>query len=373
MREPRGAADPSDVASPEQPADAGGGGASERDNVPYPVDPTGASAAYDRWDSAGPADRVRLEGGSPALVRWTQRIEDRAPKAGGIVGFWLSVYARFARHRGTVLAGGLAFFALLSLVPAALSLGVVVAIFLEPAQFVSDVKEALAQNPDLLKGIEPLLDQIAAVSKTTLRSLGIAGLIGFLLSLYAASRFVYVGRQVLDVAFELEPQHPSVLSRAVALGVTLVAEVMIIAAVVSLTLLPRVLDALGLAESVSQGLRVIRLPAALIVIYLVLTAAMRFGIRARRAVPWLNPGAALGTGLIVLGTIGLGWYLSVSSTYSQIVAVLGGVIALEIWLYVIGLAIVGSAEIEGMLLGFRRRDVAFPMWGAAPTDGDQRP
>ena len=47
-----------------------------------------------------------------------------------------------------------------------------------------------------------------------------------------------------------------------------------------------------------------------------------------------------------------------SSTYSQIVAVLGGVIALEIWLYLIGLAIVGSAEIEGMRLGFRRRDRA---------------
>ena len=59
----------------------------------------------------------------------------------------------------------------------------------------------------------------------------------------------------------------------------------------------------------------------------------------------------------MLGTLGLGWYLSVSTTYSQIVAVLGGVIALEIWLYVVGLAVVGSAEIEGIRLGFRRRDL----------------
>ena len=103
-----------------------------------------------------------------------------------------------------------------------------------------------------------------------------------------------------------------------------------------------------------------RLPLAILVVYLMLTAAMRFGIRARRAVRWLNLGAALGTLLIVLGTVGLGWYLSVSSTYSQIVAVLGGVIALEIWLYLLGLAIVGSAEIEGMRLGFRRRDVVLP-------------
>ncbi len=304
-----------------------------------------------------PADRVREEGGSPALVRWTERIDDHVPEAGDHVGFWVSVYARFARHRGSVLAGGLAFFALLSLVPAVLSLGAVVAMFFDPAQFVTSVEDALSVNPELLAALQPFLDQIAALSPTGPGSLGIAGFVGFALSLYAASRFVYVGRQVLDIAFELEPQHPSMLGRAIAVLITLVAEVLLIALVLALTLIPRVLDALSIGESVSASLRLVRLPLAILVVYLMLTAAMRYGIRARRAVRWLNLGAALGTLLIVLGTVGLGWYLSVSSTYSQIVAVLGGVIALEIWLYLIGLAIVGSAEIEGMRLGFRRRDL----------------
>jgi hypothetical protein len=75
---------------------------------------------------ADPADRVREEGGSPSLVLWTGRIDQHVPTAGDRVGFWAAVYARFARHRGSVLAGGLAFFALLSLVPAFLSLGAVV-------------------------------------------------------------------------------------------------------------------------------------------------------------------------------------------------------------------------------------------------------
>ncbi len=353
MPEPRGPREPRDPSEPTEPVE--------------PTEPA------EPWDAAAPGDRVRFEGGSPPLVRWTERIDSWAPRAGPVVGFWLSVYARFSRHRGTVLAGGLAFFALLSMVPAALSLGVVVAIFLDPAQFVADVEEALAQNSELLKGLTPFLEQIEGLSPTRLNSLGLAGLVGFLLALYAASRFVYVGRQVLDVAFELEPQHPSVLSRAVAVAVTLVVQVVIIAALITLTLLPKLLDALGLAEAVSLSLRIIRLPAALIVIYLLLTASMRFGIRARRAVAWRNLGAALGTGLILLGSIGLGWYLSVSATYSQIVAVLGGVIAPEIWLFPIGLAIVGSAEIEGMRRGFRRRDVAHPVGGAPPATGDRRP
>ncbi len=353
MPEPRSAREPSDAAEQREPSE--------------PVAPA------EPWDTAHPADRVRYEGGSPPLVRWTERIDGWAPRAGPVVGFWLSVYARFSRHRGTVLAGGLAFFALLSMVPAALSLGVVVAVFVDPAQFVAAVEEALAGNSELLKGLTPFLEEIEGLSPTRFNSLGLAGLVGFLLSLYAASRFVYVGRQVLDIAFELEPQHPSVLSRAVAVAVTLVVQVVIIVALITLTLVPKLLDALGLAEAVSLGLRIVRLPAALIIIYLLLTASMRFGIRARRAVPWLNHGAALGTGLILLGSIGLGWYLSVSATYSQIVAVLGGVIALEIWLFLVGLAIVGSAEIEGMRLGFRRRDVARPPGDAGPATGDRRP
>jgi membrane protein len=329
-------------------------GNSPRDGEPRDSEPP------DPWVAAQPADRVREEGGSPALVRWTERIDDHAPQAGDRVGFWVAVYARFARHRGSVLAGGLAFFALLSLVPAVLSLGAVVAMFLDPAQFVASVEDAFASNPELLSALTPFLDQISVLSPTSPGSLGLAGLVGFGLSLYAASRFVYVGRQVLDIAFELEPQHPSVLSRAVAVLITLMAEVLIVALVLALTLVPRILDALAVGESVSASLRLVRVPLAILVVYLLLTAAMRFGIRARRAVRWLNLGAALGTLLIVLGTVGLGWYLSASSTYSQIVAVLGGVIALEIWLYLIGLAIVGSAEIEGMRLGFRRRDLAVP-------------
>jgi membrane protein len=222
---------------------------------------------------------------------------------------------------------------------------------------VASVEDAFSSNPELMTALQPFLDQIAALSPTSPGSLGLAGFVGFALSLYAASRFVYVGRQVLDIAFELAPQHPSVLGRAIAVLITLAAQILIIALVLTLTLVPRVLEELGVGESVSASLRLVRLPLAFLVVYLMLTAAMRFGIRVRRAVRWWNLGAGLGTLLIALGTVGLGWYLSVSSTYSQIVAVLGGVIALEIWLYVVGLAIVGSSEIEGMRLGFRRRDL----------------
>jgi membrane protein len=306
------------------------------------------------------AQRVREEGASPAIVKWVDRVERHLPAAAPAVGFWSTVYARFARHRGSVLAGGLAFFGLLSLVPSLLSLGALVAVLYNPADFAADVESVLAERPDALAALEPTLDSIARLSDTTLTSIGTAGLISLAVSLYAASRFVYVGRQVLDITFEQVPQPPSLLSRGIAILITLLAQVAIVVGVIALTLVPRILEVFGIADEGGSMIRLARAPLALLLVYALLTLAMRFGTRARRVVGWLNLGALVGTAGILLGTYGLGWYLSVSVTYSQIVAILGGVIALELWLYVVGLAIVVSAEIEGIRCGFRRRDPLTP-------------
>lgn len=284
--------------------------------------------------------------------------EKRARRLAPGIGLGVAVYGRLVRHRGTVLAAGLAFFALFALVPSLVSLGVVVALLFDPAAFAAQVEKLLADRPDILANVEPFLDEIASVGHASLASIGLTGLITLGLSLYAASKYIYVGRQVLDIAFEVEPRIPSLISRAFAMLIVLVAQVAIAAAVIATTVLPRILDALGVGDSYTDAIRLFRVPVAAIVVYLLLTASMRFGIQARRAVGWLNVGATFGTAVILLGTAGLGWYLSFSDTYSQAIAVLGGVIALEVWLYVVSLAMVGAAEIEGVRLGFRRRDLA---------------
>lgn len=303
-----------------------------------------------------PVERVSEEGASPFILGWVTRIDRHLPAAGPTVAFWASVYARFARHRGSVLAGGLAFFGLLSLVPAILSLGAIVALLFDPASFAAQLEALLADRPEAAAVLDPIVAQLGTLSDTTLTTIGLTGLVSIALSLYAASRFLYVGRQVLDVAFELDPQPPNMLSRAIAIAITLVAQLAIAFGLVALTVVPRILDALGIGTVYSVTAEYLQLPVLAVIVYLILTASMRFGTNARRVVGWLNVGAPIGTLIILGGTLGLGWYLSVSSTYSQIVAILGGVVALEIWLYVLGLGIVVSAEIEGLRNGFRRRD-----------------
>lgn len=302
-------------------------------------------------------ERVRAEGGSAALIKWMGRIDAHLPGLAPTIGFWATVYARFARHRGPVLAGGLAFFALLSLVPAVVSLAALATLLLGSAEFIEDVEALLGKDGEVVGWTRALLEGALEVSATDLRTLGVAGLVSLGVSLYAASRFVYVARLVLDISFEQEPEPPSVLWRVMAVALTLALQVAIVVLVAVLAIVPRLLDRLGLELVYLTIVKVIQLPLVIGLVYLMLTVGMRYSTRARPAVGWANVGALVGTVVIALGTVGLGWYLSVSVTLSQLLATLGGVIALELWLFVVCTGVVVAAEIEGVRQGFSRRDV----------------
>lgn len=301
----------------------------------------------DETTSPGVA-RVVREGASPGLTRTVRIIDDRSAALGGLVGFWVSVYTRFSRHRGTVLAGGLAFFGFLSVVPGVISMASLAALFVDPAQLADELQQVAVHHPEGQTLVDALISQLDKVDATTVGALGVAGLVSIGIAIYAASRFVYVGRQVLDIAFDQAQRPPSLLTKVFAVGVTLLAQLAVALGLVMLTLVPTILDALGIGSLYSATAGHLRIPIAVLSVYLVLTLALRYGTKVRRVVGWASLGALVGTCVILVGTLGLGWYLSRSATYSEIISALGGVVALQLWLYLIGLAIVFAAETEAV-------------------------
>ncbi len=339
------------------PESAGVGAAGAGESEPG----TGSGADIDDAESAtrvgirGSVELARSEHASPSVVTWVQRLgrplPDRVLRG---IWFWVAVYSRFARHRGPVLAGGLAFFGLLSLVPAFLSLASVATLLIEPASIAAAADTILANNPQAAETLQPIFDLAHEAATAGSSSASLTAMVSLGVSLYAASRFIYVGHQVLDIAFETAPKPPTLLKRMAAIAVTLLAQLAFVVGILVLGLVPRVLGVLGIAEAYEAALRILRQPLMVVAVYLLLTASVRYGIRLGRSVPWLNPGAAAGTLIVAIGTGGLSWFLHVSRTYSEIVTVLGGVIALELWLYVIGIGIVVSAETEGVRHRLRR-------------------
>ncbi len=325
---------------------------------PLPAGPDGWAGAPEptaqRTEHLSPVDLARQAGASETMVGWVGRVDDLNPTAGSATGFVARVYGRYSRHRGAILAGGLAFFATLSLVPALISLGALGSLLVDPADLVDGIRELLVNQPEFLSTLDPVLDEVSGMEQASIGSIGVRGVISIVVFVYAASRFVYVVRQVLDTAFELKPQPPSLMSRGLAILVTVAIQLAIAVLLVALGFVPRVLDQLQIGVEIGDAIRLLRLPMAALISYLILTSLMRFGVGRRRLVGWANLGSVVGTVVVIGGTLGLSWYLSFSSTYATVIATLGTVIALQIWLYIVGAAIVIAAEVEGVRLGLRR-------------------
>lgn len=296
---------------------------------------------------------------SPMLLRLVGWAGRRWPRLAGPVDVVSAVGARFGRHRGGILAAGFAYFALLAIVPAAIALGSVAALLGGPQALSDALDRAVAQVPSLNGSAEDVLrGLIAVVESTSSTSFGITTIVALLIALYASSRVLVTGSQILDLAFDQPPRERDWLVRIVSAVTVLVLLVVLVGSVIVLQALPRVRELLGLATSSSWWSTALQVTVVVVVVYLVFAAAYRIGAPREANVPWWNGGALLATTGVLLGTIGTAIYLQFSGQLGAAIAVLGGALVLQLLLYVVGVALVVGAELEAILA--RRADVIEP-------------
>lgn len=311
-----------------------------------------------REDEAVPHDRTSLTAGesaSPMLVRAVGWAGTRWPFLAGPVDIASAVAARFGRHRGSILSAGFAYFALLAVVPAAIALGSVAALLGGPTALNDALDRAVARVPELSGTSETVLrGLIEVVESTSSAAFGITTVVALLIALYASSRILVTGMQVLDLAFDRPPRERGWLVRLISAVVVLVVLVGLVAAIIAIQALPRLRELFGTVSQsvVASG---VQFGVVLIIVYLVFAASYRIGAPSSARVPWWNGGAVLATAGVLLGTIGTGIYLQLSGQLGAAVAVLGGAVVVQLLLYVVGVSLVLGAELEAVLA--RRPDV----------------
>lgn len=252
--------------------------------------------------------------------------------------------------RVTGLAAEVAFWSLLSLVPAAL----VLASLLGSAQsvFGSDVaaraedrivdvlNDALgAGGDDFVRGVESLF----AEPRPGLLS------VALLLALWTGSRVVAAVTNALDVIGGVRQRRSWLVRRlwGVALGVGSL--VVVTGVLVVLVILPLGGSTVGGAAA-----------AVLVVAAVVLWLAVLFSVASSHRRPFRAQlrGAALAAALVIVFTVGFRVYLAVQAD-NVVVFGLGGVLVALLWLYLLGLALLVGAE-------------ANEVWAAPPASGDHR-
>lgn len=265
---------------------------------------------------------------------------------------WRDVLVRTWSEAGedrlTSVAGAVAFFTLLALVPGLSVLISIYGLFTEPQQAYGQIGAIAAYLPDAGRQIiedqaERLTSQpSAALSLNLFLSLGIA-----IWSANAAIKGLFDG---LNVIYGETEKRSFLWFNAVSLMTTLGAIALLMAALFVIAVIPALMATLPFAGQLEWAVTFLRWPAFFIVAVGSISLLYWIGPSRRRARwPWVLPGAIAASLLWAAASSGFSWYVSTLANYTATYGSLSAVIIFMTWLWLSATIVLLGAELNAEL------------------------
>jgi membrane protein len=268
---------------------------------------------------------------------------------------WMEILGRVAEgirgNQVALLAAGVAFFAMLALVPAMVAVVSVYGLVVTPEQ-------AARQMASLTRALPPeaqqlVSNQLQTVARSSTGHLGTGLAIGLAGALWSASTGMRWMMTALSLVYDETETRRYLRLRGQALVMTAGALVALVVSLGTLLGLPAAFDAVGLAGAGRTAADVGRFPVLGIGLVGGLGILYRFGPDRRQPQwRWVSYGSVLATVLWLLGSAGLSLYAANVSRFAAAgtYGTLGAVVVLMLWLYLTAFAIilggVVNAEVE---------------------------
>lgn len=273
-------------------------------------------------------------------ARWPTRIP-----AAGWRDIAKRVFFQVQEDQLTLIAAGVAFFAMLAVFPAIIALVSVYALVADP----DHVRAQLAPVADTLPGGsgDLIVDQLKAATE-----LGSGGLtLGLVLSvlgvLWSVSNGIMALISGVNLAYNEQDTRGFVQLRGSALVLTVVAVVVAASSLGLVAAFPVVLDQLGLGTLGRSLVNVARWVGLTLLIGVALAALYRYGPdRDRARWRWVSWGAFVAVVLWLAASAAFSLYVSNFSNYHETYGALGAVAILLLWLYLSSFIALLGAEID---------------------------
>ena len=269
-------------------------------------------------------------------------------RIGRLVAYCLVISRRFAMHRGSLSAGGLAFFVALSIAPAAVVIGGIAGLFVTPEELRATLTTAISSAPNVTQVAGPFIDSIVnLVERSSGSTVTITSIVSLIIAVYAASRMVYGFRIALNAAFGVPERYQGILERLLSSVITLVGIIGAVGVIVVLTIVPKVLAALGITNArLFTGIGWVDWVIVSVVVWLGAWWLIRRGPNGIGPVPIRSIGPLVAAGWIMGSSAGVGVYASLSGTLGAAILVFGSALVVLLWLYLCFVGLLIGAEIE---------------------------
>lgn len=253
-----------------------------------------------------------------------------------VVGWWdiaKRIFKQMSQDNLSLVAAGVAFYALLAIFPAIAAMVSVYAYFSSP----TDISEHLSKIVTLLpqSTSDLILSQVSSLAQTSNASLSLSAIGTLILTIWSSSK----GSQALITAcnisyHEYEKRsffHAQVVRFLFSVGAILVA----IFALLIIGILPIVLNLVGLKESINLLIKLISWPLLAFMFNFALVLLYRYAPHRKPAKwRWITLGSCIATVLWILASIGFSFYVSHFASYNETYGSLGGVVIMLMWLYI---------------------------------------
>ncbi len=243
----------------------------------------------------------------------------------------------------------------MALVPMAIAIGSVAGIFLTPEQITSAWNQLQANAPASLEALTPTIDSLVQlVATASTGSFTITSIITTGIAIYAASKVVLGMRTALADTYEVPIHESGLVDRAVSALVALVGLTIVVTVLAALTIVPQMLQRLGLGGATFlDDAPVLSAVIALVLLYVVIRWLVSAAPGVRHVLGWWSWGAAVATVWIVGASLGFGYYASWSSTVSSAVLAFGTPIALLLWIYLVVTGVMIGAVVQAVTVRTR--------------------
>lgn len=266
----------------------------------------------------------------------------------------LRVKTEIGRDTLSLVAAGVAFYAFLSIFPAITALISIYGLVADPTQVATQVGSLQGTVPP--SALQMLQKQMTAVASPSGSALGIGLVVSLLLAIYSSSKGVGALITALNVAYDEEEERGFIKLKAITLGFTLGAIILVVVMLFVIGL-PSYLGQLGLPAWLDIIIRVARWVIMLGIMVVALALLYAFApSRESPAMRWISPGAICATILWLVASIAFSFYIGHFSNYNKTYGSAAAIVILMTWFWLSIFFVLIGAEINAELEGQTRRD-----------------
>jgi membrane protein len=209
---------------------------------------------------------------------------------------------------------------------------------------------ALGDNlpSDIAEGVRPQLEAVIGTARPGLLT------VGAITALWAATGGTNALIKAMNRAYEVEETRALIPRYALAIGLTLLASVGLLAAFVTIVgasvVTGQVAQQLGLDPGVVDLIGLLRWPV--VFVFLSFAVGVLYKLAPNFRLPWrwaFAGGAVMAIGWL-LATAGFAFYVANFGSYANTYGALGGVIVLLLWFYLSAIVLIGAAALIATVL-----------------------